>query len=419
MKRAKTLLLTFLICFFAPLIHAQKIFKPKVIPPRFFNDTAAIEKNSVIDNLNTFSLNLLRNDIKNTNNQLISGTSLYPLLSVLYTGSTDETRYEMRNSIGFYTDQNKNNDAIKQLFSISKSDSIIELESGIGLWAVETANFKKTYYNTLKEVYGLVPTFFNPSDSAMRVLTQYQINEWASKQTKGNITELIDSKAITLNTQLIGVTAFYFKGGWQKPFDEMFTSSDKFNISNTVDVDVDYMNQSSEFNYYETELLQAIELNYANTNYSLSIIIPHEGISLESIEKELNTNRVQEIWKDMILARIQLSIPKFAINVGGIFNPQLESLGMKLAFTNKAQFADITEQNNIKLDKFIQQCRFVIDEKGSEASAAAAATMSTKSAFIANQILTVRIDRPFIFLLRDKSQNLILMTGKITNPQKI
>jgi serpin B len=121
----------------------------------------------------------------------------------------------------------------------------------------------------------------------------------------------------------------------------------------------------------------------------------------------------------MILARIQLSIPKFAINVGGIFNPQLESLGMKLAFTNKAQFADITEQNNIKLDKFIQQCRFVIDEKGSEASAAAAATMSTKSAFIANQILTVRIDRPFIFLLRDKSQNLILMTGKITNPQKI
>jgi len=377
--------------------QAQNIFKPKTVPPRFITDTALIEKNSLIDNCNNLSFNILKSNIKDNSNQLISGTSLYPLLSVLYAGSAGETRYEMRNGIGFYNDQAKNDASIKELLFNSKSDSLIELESGMGIWAVETANFKKSYYTKLKDVYGLTPFFFNPNDSSLRILTQLQINEWASNHTKGNITQLLNDKDITPLTQLIGVSALYFKGSWKKPFDEMFTSTDKFFPTAMTEVDIDFMTQSNEFNYFESELLQAVELNYANTDYSLSIIIPREGETIETIDKELDIKNIERIWKDMIPARVQLSIPKF---------------------TSNAQFPEITEQNNIKLDKFIQQCKFVVDEKGSEASATAAATMSTKSAYIANQILSFRADRPFVFVLREKQKNIILMIGKITNPQK-
>lgn len=400
------------------VVQAQNIFKPKVAPPRFVNDTAAIERKLLVDNMNTFSFNVLHAKLAEDKNQIVSGVSLYRLLAMLYAGAVGETRYEMRNGIGFYADQAKNDANIKTVVPESLADSTIHLETGIGLWAVETANFKKSYYNTLKEVYGLTPVFFNPADSSMRSLTQMQINEWVAQQTKGNISELIQPKDITPLTQLIAVTAFYFKGGWAKPFDEMFSLTDKFYPSASKEVEVDYMNQSSEFNYFETELMQVVEMDYANPNYALSIILPHEGETLNSIEKEVTASNMAKIWNDMILARVQLTIPKFAINTGGLLNSQLQSLGMKQAFTDKAQFADITEQNNLKLDKFIQQCRFVVDEKGSEASAAAAVTMSTKSAFIANQILAFRADRPFYFVLREKKNNLLLMVGKVLNPQQ-
>jgi serpin B len=66
------------------------------------------------------------------------------------------------------------------------------------------------------------------------------------------------------------------------------------------------------------------------------------------------------------------------------------------------------------ISKVVHQANIAVDEKGTEASAATAVMMVAGLA-PSNQV-TLHVDRPFIFAVRDTSTGAILFLGRVVDP---
>jgi serine protease inhibitor len=64
----------------------------------------------------------------------------------------------------------------------------------------------------------------------------------------------------------------------------------------------------------------------------------------------------------------------------------------------------------------IHQATIDVDEKGTTASAATAVVMVTGGPGYQGARITFRVDRPFPFILRDRTSGAILFMGHVTDP---
>jgi serpin B len=86
---------------------------------------------------------------------------------------------------------------------------------------------------------------------------------------------------------------------------------------------------------------------------------------------------------------------------------------METAFTLKANFKRMTGKSDLYIDDVIHQSFIEIDEKGTEAAAATAVVVREKSA---PQVTYVNLNRPFVFVIKEKYKNSVLFVGKFMNP---
>jgi serpin B len=90
-------------------------------------------------------------------------------------------------------------------------------------------------------------------------------------------------------------------------------------------------------------------------------------------------------------------------------------LGMKDAFDGDlANFTGMSERNDLYISEVIHKAFVAVDEKGTEAAASTAVIIDVTSAMLSDVTLTV--DRPFIFLIRDIPTGQILFIGRVLNP---
>ena len=73
-------------------------------------------------------------------------------------------------------------------------------------------------------------------------------------------------------------------------------------------------------------------------------------------------------------------------------------------------------KQDLQLSKVVQKAVIEVDEAGTEAAAATAATMMVKSAYFP-ELKHLTIDRPFVYFIRDTQTNIILFAGRYTKVQ--
>ncbi len=110
-----------------------------------------------------------------------------------------------------------------------------------------------------------------------------------------------------------------------------------------------------------------------------------------------------------------LSLPKFTFESEFNLSDTLKSMGMVDAFdADNADFSGMTAGNDLFISDVIHKAFVAVDEEGTEAAAATAAVMETTSAIMYD--VTLMLDRPFIFIIRDKPSGQILFIGRVLNP---
>jgi serpin B len=295
-----------------------------------------------------------------------------------------------------------------------KSEEAIPLRLNIAnaVWAEQTYPFKQSFLDTIALNYGAgvrLVDFINRSEAARQ-----EINKWVSDQTQEKIKDLIPEGVLDTTTRMALVNAIYFKADWLRPFQREATQDAPFHLLDGSQATVPMMRQEAFLPYAKGEAWQAIELAYQGETAAMDLIVPDDGRFAE-VESSLGAERVSKMLGNLQPASVSLSMPKFKFEAQFDLGDPLASLGMTDAFDpDRADFSGMTERRDLYISAVLHKAFVAVDEKGTEAAAATAVIVGVTSAMLPGVTLT--IDRPFIFLIRDLPSGQILFIGRVLNP---
>ncbi len=271
------------------------------------------------------------------------------------------------------------------------------------------------------------------------------INAWVSRQTAKRIPELLLPPNVTKDTRLALVNAIYLKANWLREFDKENTAKRAFTRADGTEVQVPTMSLmgDQEVPYASGSDWKATELRYLgadrSTPLAMTLILPtdinafEKGLTsakLASIVTKLDGQRkriagtedrqVNEYMACPFFAySVRLYMPRFGVDTRAELVPVLKKLGMKAAFDSAAaDFTGITP-GSLFISAVIHQANIDVDETGTEAAAATAVMMDTTGGCGPPQPLktvTLRLNRSFLFVLRDVRTNAILFMGRVLDP---
>ena len=100
-------------------------------------------------------------------------------------------------------------------------------------------------------------------------------------------------------------------------------------------------------------------------------------------------------------------------------NDVLSGMGMKDAFTDKANFGGMSSSRDLYIQAVVHKAFVDVNEEGTEAAAATAVgIMATSIAIEPNPPKVFKADHPFLFLIRHEKSGAILFMGRIADPTK-
>ena len=218
---------------------------------------------------------------------------------------------------------------------------------------------------------------------------------------------LMDAKTITFFGLSMGyIDAVYFKEEWSEKLNEKNTIKKSFyNLNDQSKViQIDKMIKTDYSNYYDDNEIQMVELPYKKDSMSAIIILPKEKININNYISNLNDEKLQQIFKRMRNVKVHLELPKFELEFSSSLKSTLQKLGMDQPFNKStADFSEMRKEKDIYIDEVIQKTYLKVDEGGTEAAAAANELLiASAGPDEAEKIEIIIINRPFLFLLRNK-----------------
>jgi len=144
------------------------------------------------------------------------------------------------------------------------------------------------------------------------------------------------------------------------------------------------------------------------------ILMPNSG-RFRNFEDQLDPSQLASVLEGLENRNVHLQMPAFGFASGSVSLRQtLSEMGMPDAFGSAADFSGMDNTRNLFLSDVIHKAFINVDEAGTEAAAATAAIISLTS--VPEEPVTIKIDRPFVFFIRDIPTGTILFMGRVMNP---
>lgn len=349
-------------------------------------------------------------------NFMISPYSLNVALAMTWNGAKGETKAGIEKALGYDASYSTaiNSYHKKMANALLKTDPSTKLAIANSIWYKQTATLKSNFQKVTKASYNAHIKGVDFTDSNTKNL----MNNWCSDKTNGLIKDVI--KEIPKEALIYLMNALYFKGIWAEDvkFKTSDTKQEDFTLENDTKVKVAMMHQKSQMRYAEDASFQAVSLHYGNGAYSMVVLLPKAGKTVNSLSEELAQSGVfSQKMKQFANATVDLSLPKFKFKYDKKLNKTLKTLGMEKAFLRSADFTDAFETANFYVSKVNQFTYVDVNEKGTEAAAVTVVEGMATSVGTVREV-TFKADKPFAFFIKENSTGTILFMGKVGNPNK-
>jgi serpin B len=396
--------------------------------PRLVSDTTAAERDKVAAGNSAFAFELYQKLRQERDGNLFySPYSISAALAMTYAGARGETEKEMADTLHFALPQERLHPAFNTLDvtltsqADEESEDAFQLSIANALWGQEGYEFLPAFLDTLAEHYGAglrTLDFVQETEKARQT-----INDWVAEQTEGKIEDLIPPGTLNSLVRLVLTNAIYFNGKWELPFEANDTRDNAFHLLDGSTVQVPTMSQTEAFRYAEGDGYQALELPYRESNLSMILLLPEEG-RFEEVEAALSAGLVSAglvsgVVADLATEQVRLSLPKFEFESDFNLSDVLVEMGMPSAFglgSSGADFSGMTGDRALAIGAVIHKAFVAVDEEGTEAAAATAVVMLEMAA-PAEEAVEMKLDRPFLFLIRDGETGTVLFVGRVMEPR--
>ena len=341
-------------------------------------------------------------------NLVVSPLSLSMAMSITANGAKGSTLNEILAAMGYGDAGLEAVNALNHtlLMELPDLDNTVEFSLSNSAWLRQDRydSMEKTFATTLNDIYGStvssVSSFSNPE-------TVQKINMWSSEATKGLVPKLFESP-LSSDVTFVLANALYFKGTWKYEFSSSDHIAKFTNADGTVYEYPSQMLMAEDMHTLRNELYNAASLPYGNEAYSMVIVVPKT--SLDEWFEKFDAEDIYALSKgESNKSGLFVEMPPFTVEYGSSMKGLLNTLGVKDAFDmEKADFSGIDKNGKMWLGEVIQKSKIDVDGKGTEAASVSGVTG------VDSPGLTLNVDRPFAFIIAERSTGLPLFMGRVT-----
>ncbi|HEX7979408.1 MAG TPA: serpin family protein [Gemmatimonadaceae bacterium] len=358
---------------------------------------------------NDFSFSLFRRlgAAQSDSNVFVSPLSASMALGIAMTGASGTTFDEMRATLGFgATSESEIGQGYKSLITLLRGlDTGVDFRIANSIWAREGFPVTPSFLDAGRNWFDAqVATLDFASPGAVK-----SINDWVSTATAGKIPTILDR--IQSDEVMFLINAIYFKGSWRAKFDPALTVDAPFH-GIAGDQPAKLMHREGTTRYLQTPAFSAVDLPYGNSAYSMSVVLPNAGQSVDGVLASLQTSAWSAWTAQFHDAEIDLHLPRLALTWERMLIPDLQALGMRAAFqAGGADFSRMSPLGDRLFISTVKQKTYVnVNEEGTEAAAVTNVGVVLTSAPLRT---TFRVDRPYVFVIRERLSGTILFLGAI------
>jgi serpin B len=373
-----------------------------------------VEEQHITSSTNIFVFKML--DILSQaedNNLFFSPLSVQYALAMSLNGADRNTYDEIKTTLSVEgLNEQEINESFKTLTEYLRSvDTNVTLEIANSIWYEKKLEVKENFNNSVSQYFDARVSGLDFS-APQSVNT---INGWVKDKTNGMIEDLIDQ--IPQDAVMYLINAIYYKSEWKYKFDIDKTKPGPFYLESDENVLTDLMEaKEMGVNYFSNSDIELIELPYGNGQYIMSVLVPGNGKKVADIVDLLDEKIYQEWTEKADSISADIILPKFKIEYKALLNDALIEMGMEDAFTDKADFSRLfVKQLGLRISRVLQKAAIEVNEDGTEAAAATSVEISLTS--LPPETPVIKINRPFLFFIKEKNSGVILFGGKLMDPR--
>ena len=358
-------------------------------------------------------------------NAILSPASVWEALAMTHAGARGETAAEIAAVLGMPDDREAIATAaaaLRKALAEAKGESI-KLEIANRLWVQKGKQIEAPFTAILEAQYaaaaGIVDFAARPEDA------RSEINAWVGEHTAKKIPELLKSGSITAMTRLVLTNAIYMKAPWATPFEKSATRPAAFILAAGDPATVPFMNSSGRMTAGRVgsgdSTATVCEIPYDGGQLVMVLVVPEKAAGLPAVLAGMNADW-RTTWnagEPRVRQRtVILSLPKWTARKPLGLNAALKSLGMKQAFVpGEADLSGMDGTRGLFVSAVVHEGFVEVSEEGTEAAAATAVVVATRSAIIPDEPLELKADRPFAWAVVERATGAVLFAGTVTDPR--
>lgn len=295
-----------------------------------------------------------------------------------------------------------------------------------GIWVDDQATLVEATQHALREHHdaSIEPANFRGASDDVR----QGINAWVETQTQDRIKDLLPGGSVHAMTRLVLVNAVHFLGKWEEKFEKGETRDRPFRRADGTEVAVPFLLDwrklpvaffDAEDNVQPTDreaALTVFELPYQGGQLSFVGLIPASETGLLELEQRLSATQLKQWLGALRARRVDFAMPKLKLEPSYDLVPVLKHLGLGSMLDPGT--ADLSgffgKSDGLCITGAFHKAFLNVDEAGTEAAAATGLVVGVTSA--AGPLPKVHADRPYLFLIRERTTGAILFMGRIMNP---
>ena len=368
------------------------------------------DERALVDGSSAFAFGLLRevaSRVPADSNLFISPLSVSMALGMTTNGTAGETQAQLRRALG-YGDMtlDEANAAYRELIALLRGiDRGVDFRIANSIWARQGVPARPEVLERTRPSFGAEARtldFGAPSS----VTT---INSWVKGATNGKIAKIVDG--IPPDMVMYLINAIYFNGSWRSRFDAARTAPATFTTATGATQTGPAMRQTHDFAFRRGDGFRAVDLPYGRGAFTMTVLLPDAGRSLADLLAGLDAAAWADISAFRDTAEVALQLPKFRLEDEHELTAPLKALGITDAFdAGRADFSLLSPQGGLEISEVKHKTFVDVHEEGTEAAAVTSVGIVLTSA---PQVESFVVDRPFLFVLRERFSGAILFIGRM------
>ncbi|XP_047537845.1 uncharacterized protein LOC125071568 [Vanessa atalanta] len=367
---------------------------------------------SDISRLNFFDTDLLRYTAEDKKgNVMVSPASIKSILAMLLEVTSGDTEAEIKSALRLSPYKDEVRDQLNlYLNALYANASGVTLQNTNAVFVSNRLKLKKEYEQAVRNIYLSSVYTVDFGDTLNAANT---INRWINHYTKGLIPALVQPSEINPTSESLLTNALYFKGTWRYAFNPKYTHASCFyNGDSCQKVAMMELHEDMNYAYIDNLRSHALELPYGTGRYSMFVLVPHDRSGINTLIRDLPYMSLPQITLLMESTSVRLFMPKFTIDYSDSVVEPLRKMRINTLFSKNANLSGMFENGSAQVNNFLHKVYLSVDETGTVAAAASSAMVIP----LIEDGVQLKVDRPFVFFIRDNELELIIFEGKIEEP---